>query len=104
MEIDVQLVLRNNGRTVRLKDVLYVPGLCANLISVSQVIKNSNSVVFEDEKCIVYNSRDEIIATASLVDDVYKLDRSVSLPTTEEDKQKKAMAVKKIRTMNVSFV
>lgn len=96
---DVRLELNNNGKqcTVRLKGVLYVPELCTNLISVSQVIKNGNRVVFDKNKCIVYNQRDEIIATASLVDDMYKLNcasKSVSLLTTANETKKEATAKK----------
>lgn len=72
---DVRLELDVEGRTeiVRLKNVLYVPGLCANLISVSQVIQNGNRVEFNEKKCIVYNSKNKAIATASLIDGVYRL-------------------------------
>lgn len=79
---DVRLQLNMNGRPgkIRLKNVLYVPELCTNLISVGQVIKNGNRVVFNKNKCVIYNARNDIIATASLVDEMYKLD-CASIPS-----------------------
>lgn len=48
--------------------------MCANLVSVSQIAKNGNRVSFFDDKCHITNKKNKIIATASLVDDVYRMD------------------------------
>lgn len=73
-EVELELIVENKNSHVTMKNVLYVPDLCANLLSVNQMTKNGNRVVFKNEKCFVYNKLGDLIATASLVDDMYKLD------------------------------
>lgn len=72
---DVRLLLDTKDRidSVRLKNVIYVPGLAANLISVSQVIKNGNRIVFDKSGYTIFDQKGKIIALAKLVDDVYRL-------------------------------
>lgn len=56
-------------------DVLYVPKLCANLLSVSQLVKRGNTIKFDKDGCKLYRSDGELIGTADLVDNIYKLKR-----------------------------
>lgn len=58
---------------VIVKNVLCVPSLTTNLLSVSELIKNGNSVNFEPNKCLIRNNSGELVAEADLVDGVYKL-------------------------------
>lgn len=58
---------------VPVKDVLCVPGLTTNLLSVSQLIKSGNNVQFTSDGCEVYNVNHELVATAVLINGVYKL-------------------------------
>ena len=58
---------------VTLKEVLCVPKLTTNLISISQLIKNGNSVEFKDNSCCVYNQKKDLVAVAIQIDGVYKL-------------------------------
>lgn len=51
----------------------FVPELTTNLLSVSQLIKNGNSVNFDSKGCKIYNRDKILIAKADLVDNVYKL-------------------------------
>lgn len=69
------------GYDITIKDVLCVPSLTTNLLSVSQLIKNNNSVSFSDSQCIIYNAKKELVAVANLIDGVYKLDLQ-STPVT----------------------
>lgn len=62
------------GFDITIKDVLCVPSLTTNLLSVSQLIKNHNSVSFSDTQCLIYNAKKELVAVANLIDGVYKLD------------------------------
>lgn len=62
------------GYDIIVKDVLCIPNLTTNLLSVSQLIKNNNSVSFSDNQCMIYNSKKELVAVAHLVEGVYKLD------------------------------
>lgn len=58
---------------ITVKDVLCVPTLTTNLLSVSELIKNGNSVVFEPNKCKIRNKSGDLVADADLIDGVYKL-------------------------------
>lgn len=55
------------------KDVLCVPSLTTNLLSVSELIKNGNNVIFDEKHCYIRDKNDVLIATADLSDGVYKL-------------------------------
>lgn len=56
-----------------MKNVLCVPKLAANLLSVSKITENGNRVVFDREGCSIINSRNEKIAYANLINGMYCL-------------------------------
>lgn len=58
---------------ITVKDVLCVPSLTTNLLSVSELIKNGNNVTFDEKHCHIRNKSNVLIATADLSDGVYKL-------------------------------
>ena len=58
---------------ITVKDVLCVPSLTTNLLSVSELIKNGNSVVFKASHCYIRNMKGELVATAESINGVYKL-------------------------------
>lgn len=70
---DVQLKIAEDY--VDVKDVLLVPELCVNLLSVSQMVRKGNKVVFDKNGCKVYNSTNEAVVTASEVNGMFKLDQ-----------------------------
>lgn len=73
---DVRLDVKDGENdTVLLKNVQYVPDLCTNLMSISQIIKHGNSVIFDNGKCKIFNDKRELVATASLHNNLFKLDR-----------------------------
>lgn len=41
------------GKEIDMKNVLHVPGLQANLLSVSKMVKNGNKIVFDDSGCTI---------------------------------------------------
>ena len=45
----------SSGEFILLSNVLYVPDLAANLISVSYIDKKGGCVVFKNSKCDIYN-------------------------------------------------
>lgn len=63
----------DSDNEIMIKNVQYVPDLCTNLLSVAQMVKNDNTVVFNKKGCVIYNSKRKIIATADLVNDMFKL-------------------------------
>lgn len=47
--------------------------LTTNLLSVGQLITKGNKVVFEEDCCQIFNRADELVATAYLINGIYKL-------------------------------
>lgn len=66
-----------------IKNVQYVPKLCVNLLSVSQMVKKGNTVVFNENGCYVYNKDEKIIATGTLENDLFRLNTSSSTGTSD---------------------
>lgn len=65
-------------------NVEHVPDLCANLLSVRQMIKKGNKVVFENDECKIFDRERNLIATANVVDDLYRLNCKVGIPNKSE--------------------
>lgn len=55
-DISITLEHKNEKQNVTLKDVLYVPECCTNLLSMSKVVKNGYEVLFSEECCTRWNS------------------------------------------------
>lgn len=62
-----------NGHDIEIKNVLLVPNLSANLLSVSEMVKNKNTVMFDKRGCIVLGAENEILANAAVENGAYKL-------------------------------
>lgn len=58
---------------VPIKGVLCVPALTTNLLSVNQLLKNGNKVIFTESDCSIYNMNNDLVAVALVVNGVYKL-------------------------------
>lgn len=54
-------------------NVDYVPELCVNLLSVREMTKNGNKVVFKENYCRIFDNKENLIATATAVNDLYRL-------------------------------
>lgn len=59
---------------VQIRDVLCVPKLTTNLLSVSEITDKGNFVNFSSKGCTVRDNDGQLLATASLVDGLNKLD------------------------------
>lgn len=72
---DLKQSVHANGekKEIDIKDVQYVPDMCVNLLSVSQMAKKNNEIIFNKLGCTIYNENREVIATGSLVNNMYKL-------------------------------
>lgn len=72
------MILNGEKNKVKIQNVQYMPQICANLLSVSQIVQNSDSeVVFIKFVCKIYNANREIIATGSLENNIFKLDKDL---------------------------
>ena len=69
---DVQITTDRNY-DITVMNVLCIPKLSTNLLSVSELIKNGNKVVFDNQHCYIRNVKNELVATAQLTNGVYKL-------------------------------
>lgn len=83
---DVKIALSsNNGLstgTANVSNVLCIPDICVNLISVSAMTKKGNTLIFDDKCCKIFNAPKELIATAPLIDNLYKLSCTTERPAT----------------------
>lgn len=72
---DVNIITVVNGveYAITVSDVLCIPNLTTNLLSVSQLIKTGNSVVFKENTCHIYNRQKVLVGKAELVEGVYRL-------------------------------
>lgn len=59
--------------TIDVNNVLCIPNLTTNLLSVSRIIASGNRVVFNKHGCLIYNSVNDCIGEAVLENGVYRL-------------------------------
>ena len=60
------------------KNLEYVPDLCANLLSVRKMVESGKKVIFEKDRCIIAENNGKIVATAKLFNDLYHIDCTAS--------------------------
>ncbi|KAL0893362.1 hypothetical protein ABMA27_014949 [Loxostege sticticalis] len=58
---------------IQVRNVLYVPDLSTNLLSVSRIIKNGCKVEFDANGCSIFNQNNLRVAHATLTNGTYKL-------------------------------
>lgn len=61
--------------TINVQETLYVPDAAANLLSVSKIVKNGHSIHFDSGGAKILDDEETLIATASEVNGIYKLDQ-----------------------------
>lgn len=70
----VNLLLNGNEDCkIQVRQVLYVPKLAANLLSVSAMVKNGCKVNFRDKGCDIYTRDGKLLCSATLVNNLYLL-------------------------------
>ena len=85
MQGNIKLKLNVNGKIkmVTVRDVLYVPELSYNLLSVSKATDSGKQVLFQGDKCEIKNRRDEILLQATKHRGLYYVDTIEEENTTE---------------------
>lgn len=58
---------------IQVREVLFVPDLSTNLISVSKMIKNGCKIEFNETGCEMFNQHGQKVAKAHLINDMYRL-------------------------------
>lgn len=69
----ITTVVDDSEFDIPVKNVLCIPNLTTNLLSVSQLIQNGNSVNFEKDVCYIRNRQNKLVGKAELVNGVYRL-------------------------------
>lgn len=64
---------KGQEKKVLFTNVLYVPDLATNLLSVSQIIRSGGQVRFDKTGCVIMNNGNQIVATASIINNMYRL-------------------------------
>lgn len=67
---DIKMAISEN-QNATVQNVLHIPDICANLMSVSQIAKNDCTLTFDKFSCKIYNANRDLIATAPLVDELH---------------------------------
>lgn len=78
-DVNITTLVNDKKYDISVKGILCVPELTTNLLSVSQLIKSGNTVKFEADGCKVFNRQNVLVATANLVENVYRLNINESL-------------------------
>ncbi|CAF4947657.1 unnamed protein product [Pieris macdunnoughi] len=69
----ITTLVNNSQFDIKVNNILYIPNLTTNLLSVSQLIAKGNKVIFKSDVCYIHNQRNELIGIANLKNGVYKL-------------------------------
>lgn len=72
-DVTQQVYTENGQNSILMKNVQFVPDLCVNLMSVAQIVKNFNTVLFTINGCFIKNKEGRTIATGSFVNDTFIL-------------------------------
>lgn len=68
---DIKMLMCGDGGAVNevlVRDVLHVPEICFNLMSISQIVKNGNKVQFDSDGFKILYSKQTIFASATEID------------------------------------
>lgn len=68
------LKVESGGNPIKVTNVLVVPELCANLLSVSKLTEKGLRVVFDGKCCWITEPDNKLVGTASAINGMYKLD------------------------------
>lgn len=69
--IKIKTLTRESNKNICIKDVLYVPSLLTNLLSVSRLIECGNKVIFSDYGAKIVTQKNEIIGEAKEQDGIF---------------------------------
>ena len=71
--IEIKFEINGNLKTRKLHNVLYVPNLSYNLLSVSMAVKSGKTVEFSENECQIMSKKLKPIATARKIGNLYYL-------------------------------
>lgn len=65
--------LKTLSTGIPVKKILHVPNLAVNLLSVSKIVENENTVVFNKHGCFIYDGSDNLILKCKATNGIYKV-------------------------------
>lgn len=75
-----------NNVPITMNNVLHVPGLVANLLSVSKIVEKGNSVLFDETGCTIRNAKQEVIVHCKSTGGCYRIESNGMCLLTKEKK------------------
>lgn len=66
-------VLHYQGNEIKVYDIMHVPDLTVNLLSIFKMVSKGNTIIFDESGCSIYNKNDEQVAHVKPLNGVYKL-------------------------------
>ncbi|KAJ6643737.1 hypothetical protein Bhyg_08702, partial [Pseudolycoriella hygida] len=84
-DVTENILVNQQRKSVTIKNVQYVPDIVVNLLSVGQIVKNDNIMIFHKNGCEVYDSSRNVIATGSRINNMFKLDKVRLMPSSIEN-------------------
>ena len=73
VKIEIECQRSQKVKNCVLQDVLYVPSLSYNLVSVSKATKSGKTVTFDEDGCHILDESQKLIANAKRVGNLYYL-------------------------------
>lgn len=74
---DISINISQHNK-IQVRNVLYVPGLAVNLLSVSMITKYGYRVSFSEKGCNIEDTTGKLLCSATLINKLYILDTNVS--------------------------
>lgn len=94
-------VLKLNESDVVIRDILHVPELAVNLLSINKIAERGNTITFNKNGCIVKNSRNEIIINCKPENGVYKVKQGNGMCNVAKGKENAIIWHRRLGHMNV---
>ena len=73
LKVEVFVVIHSKQGTKFIYDVLYIPDLDQNLLSVAQIIKNRYLLFFKRDMCVVYDPLDFELVRVKMVNNNFPI-------------------------------
>lgn len=71
--VTIPVVCENTVKQLPVSEVLHVPDLSVNLLSISQIVSKGNTVIFDNSGCKVLDENSDVIVTGEHVNNMFKL-------------------------------
>lgn len=72
-DLNLTTFVKGTEYDIKVDNVLCVPNLTTNLLSVSRIVENGNRVSFNKRGCYIYNAQNDCIGEACLENNMYRL-------------------------------